>query len=937
MKIGVLLLLALVLLSFLSQSTFVINQVSSSSVFAVQPLGISASGNYLYVTTLNGVLTLSLNLTLLNFTEDYGAVIPLAVGNTVFVTNYVNDTLEVINNGAITQTISLGGNFKPISSAPSLPRMFYGYGMVYDPQNNLLYVTDSYLGYVVVINLATGEKTTVYGFYAPTDAIYDPNNGNVYILSYYSNNITVMKGTSINKVLSANFPPSMGVVAGDLLYIASFNYNLIDVYNLTSNTQKVIQTGNDPYFLTYDPENNEVYVTEFGSNSILALSNGNVVGNYTIGSQPAGILYYNGLLYVALYGEDKIVALNPNTMQTVYSLTLDNYYTGIISSSGNLYVTEYYNNKIVELNSNEEVVKSLTLINPYAIAPGNNEIFVTCPTNNRIAVLSSNLSVISYIKIPDPTDIIYYNGQIYVTSFDTNRLYIISPSGYIINSISVNGRGPSSIAVYGNSIVISDTISKQLSIYNGSTYEYNLTFSPLAVFSYNDFLYVIGNGTVTIFKDFQPVNEIYSNYLPNMYLLPIINGMVYNNLVYISYGSQIYIFNGSVLSNSIKLNKTITGLAELNGHIYAISPFSSIFNLQQEFTVTFHEIGLPNGTKWGVIVNGTTYYSNSSSLTLNLVQGVYNFSILSISGYKSNITSGVLNVPRNLTVFVNFTPIMHSIVFHEVGLPKATEWGISVNGSTYYSTNSSLTVSLPYGTYKFSVLNISGYYSNISEGILVVPNTSTIYIKFTPIIHIVTFHEIGLPNGTKWGVIVNGTTYSSSTNILVLNLSQGVYMFIISNISGYYSNISHGILIVNSSKIVYINFSPIFYSVKIVLVGLPNGTAWELLIGNHTLAFNSSVASIKLLYGIYTYNIELPKGYNSSQSEGTITVDKNLNINVYVNKVTTLTFSSTSSKTSTSLSVISSLATSAITYRETSVIIIIIIAIALAIFIVKKR
>ena len=930
----VVLLLALVFLSFLSQSTFIIKQVSSPSIFAIQPLGISASGNYLYVTTLNGVLTLSLNLTVLNFTEDYGAVIPLAINNAVYVTNYVNDTLEIINNGIVTKTITLGGNFRPISSAPSMPRMFYGYGMAYDPQNNLFYVTDSYLGYVVVIDLATGEKTTVYGFYGPTDAIYDPNNGCVYVLSYYSNNVTVMKGTTVTRIISADFPPSMGVIAGDLLYIASFNYNLIDILNLTSNTQKVIQTGNNPYFLAYDPENGKVYVTEFGSNSILVLSNGDVVGNYTIGSQPAGILYYNGLLYVVLYGEDKIVALNPNTMQIVYSLTLDNYYTGIVSSSGNLYITEYYNNKIVELNSNEEVVKSLTLINPYGIASGNSEIFVTCPTNNRIAILSSNLSVISYIRVPDPTGIIYYNGLVYVTSLSTNRLYVISPNGYIINNISVNGKGPSSITIYGNSVVIADTISKQLSIYNGSIYEYNLTFSPLAVFSYNEFLYVIGNGTITIFKDFHLINEIYSNNLPNMYLLPLINGVAYNGLVYIPYGNQIYIFNNSNLVNSITLNKTVTSLTELYGHIYAISPFSSIFNLQQEFNVTFHEIDLPNGTKWGVIVNGTAYYSKSSILTLSLVQGVYNFSIISVTGYNSNITSGVLNVTKNLSILVKFTPIMHSILFYEAGLPNGTKWGIIVNGSTYYSINNSLTITLPYGTYRFSVLNISGYYSNVSKGIIVVPNVSAIYIKFIPIIYKVTFHEMGLPSGTKWDITVNGSTYLTNSNVLTLNLKQGVYIFSVSNISGYYSNISHGILIVNSSKVIYINFSPIFYSVKITLVGLPNGTTWELLIGNHTIVFNSSIATIELPYGIYTYNIKLPKGYNSSQIKGTIVVNKNLNINVYVNKVTTSTFSSTSSETSTSLS---SLTTSAISYREIGVIIIIIIAIALAVFIVKKR
>ena len=929
MRIALLLLLALVLFSVIPQSFFVVKQFSSKNVFAVQPLGITANGNYLYVTTLSGVLTLSLNLTVINFTYDYGAAIPLAVNDEVYVTNYLNDTLDVIKNGVIINTITLGGNFEAISSAPSMPRMFYGYGMAYDPHNDLLYVTDSYLGYVVVINLATGQKSVVYGFYAPTDAIYDPNNGYVYILNYYSNNVTVMSGTSIINVISAYFPPSMGVVAGNLLYIASFNYNLIDVINLTSGAQKEILTGNNPYFLTYDPDNGKVYVTEFGSNSILVLYNGEVVGNYTIGSQPAGILYYNGLLYVVLYGEDKILALNPNTMQVVYSLSLNHYYSGIISAFGNIYVTEYYNNRIVELNSEGEVVRSLTLINPYSITFGNDEIFVTCPTNNRIVILSQNLSVIGYIKVPDPTGITYYNGLIYATSFSNNKLYIISPSGNVISNISVNGEGPSSITVYENRVVVSDVISEQLSIYNGTWIEINLTFSPLALFSYNDFLYVIGNGTIEVFKGFEPVNKIYLNRLPNMYLLPPISSIEYNGLVYIPYGNQIYVFNGSNLINSIQLNKTVIGIAELNGKIYAVSPFSSLFILQQEFTITFHEEGLPNGTRWGVIINNTAYYTTSPILTINLTQGLYNFSLISVNGYRSNITSGVLNVVNNLTIFVKFSPIIYLVTFREEGLSKGTKWGVEINGTAYYSTNSSLTVTLPYGVYKYQVLNVSGYYSNVSEGVIVVPNTSIILIKFSPIVYIVTFKEIGLPNGTKWGVIVNGTTYLTDKNVLTLNLTYGTYSFYVSNVTGYYSNITHGILVVNSSKVIYVNFSPIFYSVKIILIGLPNGLQWEILIDNHTLTFNSSTVMIKLPYGVYTYYIELPNGYTSSQDRGVITVNKNLILNISVihineSEISTFTSSVTSSTNFT-------------VYKEIGVVIIILIAILLAIFIVRKR
>lgn len=940
-KLFILLLISsLLLLPSLSQAYFITHTISSQGILSPQPLGITAFGNFLYVTTLNGVLTLSLNLTVINFTYDYGASIPLAINGEVYVTNYYNNSVSVINNGVITGTISLGGNFRVFQgSPPSLPRLYYGYGMAYDPNSNTLYVPDSILGYVVAINLVTGEEKTIYGFYLPTDVIYDQNNGNVYVLSYYSNNISVVQGDRVTQVMSSAIPPAMGVIAGNLLYITSFNYNLIDVFNLSNGKQSILQVGSNPYFLSYDPENGNVYVTEFGSDEVLVLNNGQIIGKYNVGSQPAGVLYYNGLLYVVLYGEDKIVALNPNTMKVVYSLTLDKYYTNIVSTQGTVYVTEYYNNKVVEFNASGDIINSVTLVNPYGIASGAGKLFVTCPTQNSVVILSPNLNVLGKVKIPDPMGISYLNGIIYVTSYSTNKLFLVSLEGFVLQNISLDAKGPVSITSYENNLVIADVISKQLSVYSGSSsvINYNLSFTPLGVLAQGDYLYVIGNGTIVIMENFKVINQVFLNPLPDLFLTPNLGGISYNNLTYITYGDDLYVFNGSDLVNTIPLGKVLTGVAEVNGNLFAISPFSSIFILQRppNFLVTFHEIGLTNGTKWSVVINGTTYTSSSNILVLNLTEGVYNFSILNVSGYHANISHGILNVSGNISVYVKFLPFLFNVSVKEINLPNGTKWGVIVNGTAYFSTSNNITLQLPRGFYEMIFLNVSGYYPNVSSLLIYVPNISILNVNFSKILYEVTFIEHGLPSGQEWEVIVNGSVYHCNTSSISLKLPEGNYTFIVSNITGYLSNISSGEFHLNHGIVYNILFEKENYSTVFIISGIENGTKWTLVIGNTTFHSNLSVLAIKLPYGKYNYTIIFPSTFSPSVIKGSIFVDKNNVIYLKVTRHYNNTLTSTPSIISPTVP--NSTTANGSMLSLIGVVVIIVIGIALALTVTRRK
>jgi hypothetical protein len=74
--------------------------------------------------------------------------------------------------------------------------------------------------------------------------------------------------------------------------------------------------------------------------------------------------------------------------------------------------------------------------------------------------------------------------------------------------------------------------------------------------------------------------------------------------------------------------------------------------------VAFAEVGLPSGTQWSVICNGTLYQTTTSTISISLSVGTYNFSVPDISGYNASPKSGNVTAildPIKLTT-ITFSP-----------------------------------------------------------------------------------------------------------------------------------------------------------------------------------------------------------------------------------------------------------------------------------------
>lgn len=72
-------------------------------------------------------------------------------------------------------------------------------------------------------------------------------------------------------------------------------------------------------------------------------------------------------------------------------------------------------------------------------------------------------------------------------------------------------------------------------------------------------------------------------------------------------------------------------------------------------SISFVESGLPASTNWSVTFNGVTSTTNDSLIVFHEVAGSYNYSIGTVSGFRANISQGILSLgPTNQTVNVTF-------------------------------------------------------------------------------------------------------------------------------------------------------------------------------------------------------------------------------------------------------------------------------------------
>jgi hypothetical protein len=217
---------------------------------------------------------------------------------------------------------------------------------------------------------------------------------------------------------------------------------------------------------------------------------------------------------------------------------------------------------------------------------------------------------------------------------------------------------------------------------------------------------------------------------------------------------------------------------------------------------------------WIVVLNGSSYESRSDTINVDSTVGVdspYSFSIPNVGAFAAGPSAGTGVLGAGLVVVnVTFARPTYALIFSESGLPQGTTWTVEVNGTPSTGHATTLTQSLPNGSYAYSVVALPGFTDTPTSGSFTVAGAGqSVAVSFVPFTYAVHIVESGLKVGNPWSVTLGGNTSTVSSGSLDLELANGTYAFQIGGPSGFNATPPDGTWTVSGGPVtVYIGFAP---------------------------------------------------------------------------------------------------------------------------------
>jgi hypothetical protein len=323
--------------------------------------------------------------------------------------------------------------------------------------------------------------------------------------------------------------------------------------------------------------------------------------------------------------------------------------------------------------------------------------------------------------------------------------------------------------------------------------------------------------------------------------------------------------NGGTPTNPYRNNPPLVGALEAVG-------------LGRVIPVTFTESGLPAGTGWWVnLTGGPSAFSQTASLTLNASAGSDPYSVSAANKTYAS-PGGILTVDgAGANETLTFSRVTYPVSFNETGLPKWTNWSVSLGGTNRSSTSSTITFAEPNGTYPCSVDAGPGWAaSGVTSPITVAGASVDRTVTWIMLGYRVTLSESGLPAGTEWWVNVSGgASTSSRTGELGFFQPDGTWTYSASSANRSFFS-SGGTFTVDGKAIsATVAFEPMNYSVTFAESSLPEGTAWWVNVTGGPVGESvGSMLPLAETNGTYVYSVaSADKTYDAPG--GTFTVNGN--------------------------------------------------------------
>ena len=684
-----------------------------------------------------------------------------------------------------------------------------------------------------------------------------------------ANYVKIPGGSTLGNSLVKKNGPAVQSISNNGGYV-KYTLNLSDNKLINGNYLTYSQSKIEPFGVTFDSMNGNLYVADFGTNNttVIDSSNNSVIKTVPVADFPtaSAVNSSNGNVYVTSdESPGNVSVINGTTNTVLKTIPVGTGPDAIAydSSNGYVYVSNMEGNSISVINGNTNtVVKTIAVgTGPDGIAfdSSNGYMYVANDDSNNVSVIDGTTNtVVKAIAVGTGPDAVAFdssNGYMYVANYESTNVSVIDGTTNTVVKAIAAGNLPDGIAFDSSNgnLYVTDFFSGMVSIISTAPIsEYTVTFkesglptsTPWAV-ELNGTLKSSTNSTISFLEpngtygfSVQPITGYSAT--PQTGTVIVNNSTTSNSITFSPISTQppVWAFVGAYANYTITevYNGKSTTL-NLTVEVIAVNMNNDTAELQQIIT-----------QNTGSNIQNTTIYDHWNNFSIWLGRGLISqMNNGSLPGFNS----------KNISTSVKVTT--------PAGTFLTDDLYIAVNGmvvNIYYEMYSGILVNehVTNSTGSFNAVVTS---TNIPEGNSSLSNYGT------------TFTESGLPAGTEWYVnlsngidsgAITGSSYSFSLN-------NGTYSYTIATADKTYGpSPSSGSFTVNGKSVSKsVSFSEVKYTVTFTESGLPSGTHWSMTFNGATSGSNGTTITFDAVNGTYSYTVSNVSGY--SVSSGSISVN----------------------------------------------------------------
>ena len=412
----------------------------------------------------------------------------------------------------------------------------------------------------------------------------------------------------------------LGILTAVLFFINFIPFSYADLI-----TGLVV--GTNPNGIAYG--NGNVYVANGGGNFVSVVNDltNLVIATIPVGMYPYGVAYGNGNVYVTNYGDNTVSVISSSTNSVLATVPVGRGPMGIVYGNGIAYVANYDDNTVSVIDSSTNSVLATVPVgtNPMGVAYGNGNVYVTNNGANTVSVISSSTNSV-LVTLPvgaSPYGVTYGNGNVYVANNRDNTVSVISSATNSVLSTVPVGASPYGVAFGIGNVYVVNLASGSVSVISSAT---------------NSVVATIPVGT----------NPAWDAFDPN-------NGYIY---VSFPYGNSISTINGIIQSPTPTPTATsppsISITSPANGALVSVNTLTISGNVSASTTIQSVQVSIDGNT-----LNPATVTTSWSFVITLLTSGMHTITATAtdINGNtaKTSVTITIdtpptLNLPADITV-----------------------------------------------------------------------------------------------------------------------------------------------------------------------------------------------------------------------------------------------------------------------------------------------